>query len=137
MVRPVAGKCDLGGGLLSQACGRGAIASCVYCGRKFCDQHGERGADHIDTCSRRACRKKQRDVLAHLEWKQRVGQANRGAICGIEECRERMRHRCSRCQLMFCGDHVRAMRVISRSSMRDQGRAVVCDHCRSRRRVWE
>lgn len=137
MVRPVEGTCNAGGGLLRQACLNDVIASCVYCGRRFCEQHGERGPDHSDTCSRRICRKKQRDVLAHLEWKQDGEGKNRGAICAIELCEERMRHRCSRCQLMFCFEHVRNMRVVSASGMRDRGRAVVCDHCRGRRGIWE
>lgn len=137
MVRPVQGSCTAGGGLLRQPCLSEAVAACVYCGRRFCDQHGERGPDHSDTCSRRACRKKRRDLLDHTAWRQRGQAVNRGAICAIELCEDRMRHRCSRCQLMFCVEHVRNMRVISRSGMRDHGRAVVCDHCRGRRDVWE
>ena len=137
MVRPVGGVCRSGGGLFKQACTNDAIASCVYCGRKFCDEHGERGPDHIDTCSRRACRKKRADVLLHQAWKQGGEAMNRGAICAVEECEERMRHRCSRCLLMFCIEHIRNMRMVSRSGMRDQGRAVVCDHCRGRRGIWD
>ncbi len=137
MVRPVEGTCDTGGGFLRQACLNDAIASCVYCGRKFCDEHGERGPDHIDTCSRKACRKKLADVLAHQQWKQRGQEQNVGAICAVEECGERMGHRCNRCQLMFCIEHVRNMRMVSRSSMRDQGRIVVCGHCRGRQGIWD
>jgi hypothetical protein len=137
MVRPAVGTCDVGSGFLRQPCLNEAVASCVYCGRRFCADHGERGPEFIDTCSRRGCSKKQRDVVEHLEWKQGGSDKNRGAICATEDCGERMRHRCSRCLLMFCVEHVRNMRMVSESGMRDQGQIVVCQHCRSRRGIWE
>lgn len=136
MVRAIEGTCTVSIGLLRGACERDAIASCVYCGRAFCETHGKRGADHTDACSRRSCRRKQSDVQAHLEWKQRVDESNRASVCAREGCGERMRHRCSRCHLMFCAEHIRGMRIISISSGR-QARGLVCEHCRGRRKIWE
>ncbi|MDP6606727.1 MAG: hypothetical protein QF664_10780 [Dehalococcoidia bacterium] len=136
MVRAIEGTCTVGIGLLRHACGRDAVASCVYCGRPFCESHGERRPDHADSCSRRACRRKQRDVQSHLEWKQRVYESNRVSVCAQEDCGERMRHQCSRCRLMFCEEHVESLPIVSTSSGTD-ARGVVCEHCRARRRVWE
>ena len=137
MVRAPEGTCSHGGGLLRRGCGREAVGSCVYCGRMFCAAHGRRGADYADTCSRRPCRAKLRDVEAHVKWKQQVGQSNRVAVCAREQCSERMRHRCSRCHLMFCEEHVRLVRAPTGRSTRRMARTLICGHCFDRRRLWD
>ncbi|MFA7297878.1 MAG: hypothetical protein WC211_11960 [Dehalococcoidia bacterium] len=115
-----------------------AIAECVYCGKPFCGRHGELGADYTNVCDRKACVTKVRDVEAHLEWKRRVEIANAVSVCAHEECEERMRHLCSRCQLMFCMTHI-SEHTVTNQQVRPPRREIVimCVHCRSRRRVWD
>lgn len=119
------------------ACCRDALAICVYCGAPFCDEHGERHADYVDVCSRRRCRQKYTDVHAHHESIEQRRYANRVSVCANEGCQERMRHRCSRCLLDFCVEHVR-QREVSSLDKAEPGktRALLCDHCDARRKLW-
>ena len=150
MVRSLVGSCTVPVGLLRRACGRPAMARCVYCGRAFCSAHGERGPDYADACSRKSCRAKVRDLSEHMQWKTRVSESNRASVCAHEQCEERMRHRCSRCLLMFCDEHVREMRVETQPRTgtgpaagatggvaASAPRALVCEHCRERRKLWD
>lgn len=129
--------CEIGGGLLRRSCGREAIAACVYCGRAFCDEHGKRGEDFADVCSRSECRAKQRDLEAHREWRERMQAPNAVSVCAQEGCAERMRYPCSRCHLIFCEAHLRERTVIHRTNDPPQKvRAVICAHCHDRRKTW-
>ena len=137
MARAVSGTCSVTLGLLRRRCDRPATANCVYCGRPFCADHGDRGPDYTDACSRKACRAKLRDVREHLAWKQRVSESNRISVCALEHCANRMRHQCSRCRLVFCEEHVKDFRVIvHRGTANQSTRALVCEHCRGRRKLW-
>ena len=137
MVRAVHGRCGVSGGLFRSGCERPAVASCVYCGQSFCEQHGERGPDYTDTCSRRPCRAKRRDVAEHLAWKQRVYQSNSVSVCAREDCPQRMRHQCSSCRLMFCDEHVETVRMDPYGGRKTRELQIaVCDHCRKRRKLW-
>lgn len=131
------GTCSVTEGLLRRRCERASIATCVYCGRPFCDGHGERAPDHEDTCSRRPCRIKRADVRRHVEWKRRNHGANRMSICAWEECESRMEHQCVRCRMMFCNEHVRK-RQRATAPRRDQPpvSGLICDHCAGRRKIW-
>ena len=130
--------CEFGGGLFRTACGREAVSECVYCGRPFCEWHGERGPDFADVCSRRACRAKQRDLAEHLAWRERSRAANATAVCAQEQCQERMRHECSQCRLQFCAEHVSEASVVSRRTEPPRRvLAVVCSHCLQRRKLWD
>lgn len=130
--------CAHSGGLFRGSCGAAAIAECVYCGKPFCERHGELGADYTHVCDRKACVAKVRDVEAHLDWKRRVTVSNSVSICAHEECQERMRHLCSRCQLMFCMTHVAEHTVTNRQARPHRREIVImCIHCRSRRRIWD
>ena len=51
----VTGICEHGGGLFRSVCGREAVAECVYCGKPFCETHGEKGPDFTDVCDRKNC----------------------------------------------------------------------------------
>ena len=138
MARAVSGTCSVTLGLLRGRCDRVAAADCVYCGRPFCAHHGKRGPDYTDTCSRKTCRAKGRDLQEHLEWRERVGESNRMSVCALEDCESRMRHQCSRCRLVFCEEHVKEFRVVVQSGAPNRStRAVVCEHCRSRRKLWD
>ena len=130
-------NCTFGGGFLRSGCGRPAVIDCVFCARPFCLEHGERGEQYMDVCARKRCQAKRRDLVAHEEWKARAGHANRVSVCAGEECDVRQRHQCSRCRLLFCADHVSEMRV--RDTSRQPAvevRAVVCEHCAQRRKLW-
>ena len=136
MAEAVSGSCRISLGMFRGACDRPAVARCVYCGRPFCAEHGERGADHADSCSRRRCRAKRKDIAAHLEWKRRVSDSNRAAVCAHEGCGNRARRQCSRCDLLFCEQHVKDLRVAqSGVGGRDQ-RASLCEHCSGRLKLW-
>lgn len=137
MARAASGTCSVALGLLRRRCERAATANCVYCGRPFCVGHGDRGPDYTDTCSRKVCRAKRRDVQEHLKWKQRVRESNRMSVCAIEDCENRMRHQCSRCRLTFCEEHVKVFRVVVHSDTANPStRALLCEHCRNRRKLW-
>lgn len=134
----VAVTCTHSEGLFRGSCGAMAIAECVYCGKPFCDRHGELGADYTNVCDRKSCLTKVRDVEAHVQWKQRAAPANSVSVCAHEECQERMRHLCSRCQLMFCMTHVSEHTVTNRQVQPPRREIVImCVHCRGRRRIWD
>ncbi len=138
MVRAIEESCRVGVGLFRNTCGRDAVSTCVYCGRPFCDRHGELGDDHSHVCSRKICRRKRRDVLQHLQWKQAVYESNKVSVCGRDGCGERMRHTCSKCRLLFCNEHVTAVRAVRGASSRDGiVPGMVCEHCRDRSKIWD
>lgn len=131
-------SCEFGSGFLRRGCGRDAVTDCVYCGRPFCEQHGERAEDYMDVCAARRCSEKLRDVRAHAQWRQRMSDSNRVSVCASEHCAERMHNQCSRCRLVFCPDHVREREVSDHSTQPPtKVLAIVCDHCVARRRLWD
>ncbi len=137
MVVPIDERCTYGGGLLRTVCGREAVALCVYCGAPFCAEHGERHMDYADVCVRRRCRRKYDDVHAHHDSVARRRYANRVSVCAHEGCEERTRHRCSHCLLDFCTEHVRERDVSAPGdTTRRTTRALVCEHCDARRKLW-
>jgi len=137
MVRVVQGTCGVSLGLFQGSCRQPAVARCVFCNLPFCADHGERGADHTDTCSRRVCRRKTRDLAEHQTWRERVRTLNQVSVCGYEDCTERMRHQCSRCRLMFCDRHVRAVSANpdAAGGLREI-QIGICQHCEKRHRLW-
>ena len=130
--------CRFGSGFLRRGCNREAASDCVYCGRPFCAEHGERGENYTDVCAGKRCREKLRDMRAHAQWRERASASNRVSVCAIEGCAERQRHQCSRCRLLFCPEHVRNREVPDNSIQPAlKVLAVVCAHCRERRKVWD
>jgi len=130
--------CTFGGGVLRRACGQPATFVCVYCGAPFCERHGERGADYADSCYRKRCREKKADLDAHLEWKRTALAANQVSVCADEACRERMRHQCSQCKLLFCAEHLEERHVTSRlTDPPSRILVVICSHCKERRAIWD
>ena len=129
--------CEIGGGLLRRSCGREAVSACVYCGRAFCDEHGQRGKQFADVCARSDCRAKQRDLDAHREWRQRMQAVNAVSVCAREGCEERMRHPCYRCRLIFCEAHLKQRDIVDRTKVPPQKvRALTCQHCHDRSKIW-
>ena len=111
---------------------------CVYCGKPFCDRHGEQGADYTSVCDRKTCQAKFRDVADHLMWKTRVYEFNRVSICAQDDCQDRMHHICSRCRLLFCAAHVKEQQVLN-TTVRPHRKEIqiICVHCRARRSLWD
>lgn len=134
----VEGTCTDGRAFLRRACGRPAVGACVYCGEPFCAEHGERGDDYIEVCRRKTCQAKFADVRAHQEWRTRAELWNRTSVCAHEECEERMAHRCQRCRLMFCSEHLRPRTIVERDvdGVRQQT-VLLCPHCAARRELWD
>lgn len=134
----VEGSCAHGGGFLRRSCGRPAVGQCVYCGDRFCADHGLRGEDFIEVCSRPRCRAKFDDVRSHQQWREGAAEYNRTSVCAHDECRDRMEHRCQRCRLMFCQAHLRDRVILDRSL--DPPRrmpTLLCMHCMARRELWD
>ena len=58
--------CQLGGRF--SRCRNEALQTCQYCGRSFCHTHSYYQKDHEAVCSRKKCRIKIEDMLAHTEY---------------------------------------------------------------------
>lgn len=134
---PTDERCAHRPGLLRPGCGRAAAAVCVYCGDPFCGEHGVRHADYVDVCLRKRCRSKYADVHEHHEFVRRRSDSNRRSVCAHEGCGERMQHRCLRCLLEYCNEHVDERDTIDSMSPKQESiRALVCEHCHERRKLW-
>ena len=130
--------CGFGARFMRRGCGRQAVSDCVYCARAFCAEHGERGEHYMDVCSRKRCREKLRDLRAHEEWRARVEGSNRISVCAFESCDSRLRHQCSRCQMLFCAEHVKEQRIRDNSQQPSiEVLALICRHCAERRKTWD
>ncbi len=109
----------------------------MYCGAAFCGDHGDRGRDYLEVCTRSTCRAKVRDVQAHDKWKQRVELANRRSVCAREDCPLRMEHECGKCRLRFCAAHVRQGSIVDHSTTPPrESLTLLCAHCLARRKLW-
>ncbi len=135
----IEGTCTFGGGFLRRECGQTAAGQCVYCGEKFCTDHGDRYPDYHEICARSACQAKYDDVNSHRMWVDERRPRNDTAMCAEDGCLDRMQHECQRCKLRFCDDHLHQRHVPERNR---QGKVtkvlrIVCEHCAERRRIWE
>lgn len=135
----IEGVCTFGGGFLRRSCGRPASGQCVYCGEKFCPDHGEHLENYHEVCGRSACQTKYQDVNEHRQWLDDRRPRNALSMCAEEACAERMVHECQRCRLHFCADHLQQRQIAERTREGGTTRAlrIVCEHCADRRRIWE
>jgi hypothetical protein len=118
-------------------CQSPAIAVCQFCGREFCELHGERYPDGAEICCREICQRKRIDLAEHLEWKTRaMDRSNRG-FCGMEACEGARWGQCSKCHALFCERHLqdRGERVRHGSIVISRP-ASMCDHCAARNKLW-
>ena len=85
------GPCEIHGRF--SRCKDAPVGICVYCGRRFCNSHGERLPDLSEVCNRDNCVAKKLDVAAHLVYKDAAMDRNRseGRPCGIDTCAPRFR----------------------------------------------
>jgi hypothetical protein len=124
-------------GRLFSRCHLPAVAVCQYCGRAFCNAHGDRFPNHDEVCARPVCQQKRADLLAHIEWKTKaVDRSNRG-FCGIPDCDGERWGQCSKCHALFCERHLHDRNERIRTGTIVFSRpASMCDHCVARNKLW-
>jgi hypothetical protein len=127
--------CQVGGRF--SRCENAAEHACQYCGRRFCAAHSYHVEGHEAVCTRKACRLKRDDMAEHLAYRQRVGQRNRAALCGVETCGPHPRFECSLCQGHFCAAHLSDRLYPMRDGWTTvERRLSVCERCWQRRKIW-
>ena len=127
--------CQLGGRF--SRCRNEALQTCQYCGRSFCHTHSYYQKDHEAVCSRKKCRIKIEDMLAHTEYELGVIQRNKIGLCGIEECGPNALGQCSLCRGRFCEEHVTFwMYPPARGEGGHSSALSVCGACWKRRKIW-
>lgn len=132
----MAGTCRFG--RLFARCGADGVATCQYCARAFCAAHGTRADGDQQVCARERCRRKVSDLAAHLVFRERALLRNRHGLCGIEGCRDERWGQCSKCQALFCEEHLFDRSETVRQGMASFSRpASFCEHCLRRRKLWQ
>jgi hypothetical protein len=124
-----------GFGSLLRRCKALGTASCVFCGNRFCPEHGQRVEASFDVCARPRCEQKLEDQRGHERYRQQVEQKNRFGLCGVDACETRYEDTCSRCQRYFCDQHI-SVRDYPPTRQSAGGPASVCAHCWLRRKLW-
>jgi hypothetical protein len=118
-------------------CARDSVATCQYCGRAFCLDHGVVQHDGQEICTRKECVAKRDDLLRHLAYKTVVGSRNDALTCGINDCGEELAAQCVRCQGFFCGFHVHGRdEPVLENRVKVVRTASLCEHCWARRGIW-
>ena len=129
------GQCEIRG--ILRTCGRPGVAVCQYCGRTFCDDHGERLADGQEICHRSTCQAKKADLARHTEYKAAVAQRNDRRLCGQDECEASPVGQCSKCRGLFCLAHLEERTFDERRGSKTVQRVgSLCQHCARRRSLW-
>ena len=128
-------RCQIGGTF--RRCHEPPLATCQYCGRDFCATHTGARAAGEEICSREICRTKHEDLKLHLVYRAAaVERSNRG-FCGVEACPRPRSGQCSKCQALYCDEHLRAREESVRQGMSVLKRPVsLCDHCGARLKLW-
>ena len=117
-----------------RACGKPGVAVCQYCGRSFCDEHGDRLGDNQEICHTKDCARKKEDLEQHFAYRANVSERNATQRCGEERCGTQAQFECSKCRGRFCVDHLRERTVELRDGATMRGS--VCAHCHKRRKLW-
>jgi hypothetical protein len=122
---------------LFRTCGRPGVAICQYCGRSFCEQHGDRLADGQEICRRTSCQKKKADLAQHFVYKESVARRNDERLCGAADCVRPPTGQCSKCRGFFCLRHLQDQEIEERrGSTAVRVRGSLCHNCHKRRRLW-
>ena len=120
-----------------RGCGRAGIAVCQYCGRTFCDEHGDRLEDGQEICGRSTCQRKKEDLEQHGIYKGAVAERNRQRLCGFGDCGDGASGQCSKCQGLFCLRHLEEREIAERrDAVSVRLRVSLCRHCLKRRAIW-
>jgi predicted nucleic acid binding AN1-type Zn finger protein len=124
-------------GRLLARCGREAVAACQYCGRWFCELHGESTSIDHQICDRPRCHEKERDLAEHLVFRERALLRNRHGLCGMDGCLEPLAGQCSKCEGTYCEEHLsKGTETVREGIVRVTRPAAFCEHCRRRRKLW-
>lgn len=120
-----------------RTCGEPGVAICQYCGRSFCQQHGERLADGQEICDGSGCQWKKADLERHFVYKELVMRRNRERLCGADDCGQAPSGQCSKCRGLFCLRHLHEKEIEERrGSAAVRVRGSLCRHCLKRLGLW-
>ena len=117
-----------------RTCGKPGMAVCQYCGRSFCDEHGERLEDGQEICDDNNCAAKRDDLVRYFAYREEAERRNEEQLCGQTECGSGPQIACAKCRASFCAEHVRDRDFEQRDGT--PGRGPVCDYCEKRRKIW-
>jgi hypothetical protein len=128
-------QCQIGG--LFHRCHEPMVAVCQYCGRDYCLEHTGVRAGGDEICSRPLCRQKHEDLKEHLAYRAAAqARSNRG-FCAVPDCERPRAGQCSKCQALYCDEHLRDRVETIRQGMMVIKRPVsLCDHCAGRLKLW-
>lgn len=133
---PLVSACEISE--LLRRCRQPGVAVCQYCGRSFCEEHGGRGNDGQEICSRRACQQKKADLARHVAYRALVQERNERKLCGDPGCERTLTGQCSKCRGYYCLGHLEERNIETRRGGQVvHTRGSLCRHCRSRRSIWE
>ena len=132
---PRFGTCEIGSFL--RRCKAQGVATCQYCGRTFCPEHGMFLEENQEICLREPCQAKRVDLEKHLVWKARAIQRSVAGHCGIDGCIEAPSGQCSKCRALFCTVHISERDQTTREGRTSvTKRVAMCEHCWQRRTIW-
>ena len=124
-------------GRVFRRCKRTPVAVCQFCGRDFCDVHTGLRVGEEEVCARPRCLEKHQDLQAHIIYRTAATARSARGFCGAEDCEERRSGQCSKCQALFCEQHLHEREESYRQGMATLKRPVsVCDHCAARVKLW-
>lgn len=131
----VSETCELG--RVFRRCRRPAAGACQYCGRAFCPEHGQLLEGGQAICGRERCQRKRVDLEQHLAYKQAAAAANAYGRCGHPACDQRPAGQCSKCNALYCPEHLESRDdVVGRGYRAVSRRLSLCPHCWARRPLW-
>ena len=115
----------------------GAIGRCLYCGRRFCPNHGSRYEDGTEICWRPICQDKRTELPRYQEYRLVVQGRNSSQSCGAYGCEGGIEKQCSRCQGLFCALHATPRHETVYVGRRSRQRYLsLCSYCWDRRKIW-
>jgi hypothetical protein len=134
------GTCEVKASIFGK-CGADRVATCQYCGRPFCERHGDTFEDdqglRQEVCSRKECVAKREDLARHVVFKAFVSTRNQTELCGLDGCSEELAAQCVRCKGYFCASHARRREdSFIENSVKVHRMANLCQHCTDRRPIW-
>jgi len=128
-------SCQLG--RVFRRCPHAPSAICQYCGRDFCPEHGQRLANGDEICSRSICQAKRADLEAHLAYREAALRRSGRGFCAEDGCAEPRWGQCSKCEALFCEQHLHERdQNIRRGPGVTPRPASLCEHCWTRRKLW-
>ena len=114
-----------------------AVGTCQFCGRSYCSRHGRAEPPDSQVCARERCHAKEADLLVHDVFRERALLRNRHGFCGMDGCLGERAGQCSKCQAVFCEDHLRnGNETVRQGLVRFTRPAAFCEHCYRRRKLW-